>query len=196
MDLMFILDGSGSVGASNFDTVRDFVRGFVNGIDIGENRTQVGVILYSTSAEVVFHLNEYHNKSTMLEAIDDIPYNGGYTNTADGLCLLLEEGYAEENGARLSTDDVFYTTVVMTDGQSNRDSDRCGYTSFEAAEAVHNTSHPISVFVVGVTSGVDEDELMAIATRENYITYLTTFNPHTFQETRDEQMYEICTKGK
>ena len=196
MDLIFILDGSGSVGTSNFDKVRDFVRGFVNELEIGANRTQVGIIRYSTSAEVVFHLNERHIKSTLLEAIDNIPYTGGFTNTADALCLLLEEGYTEEKGARLSADDVFQITVVMTDGQSNRNSDRCDFNTFEAAEAIHNASYPILVFAVGVTSGVNEDELAAIATREDYITHLTDFNPYTFQETSDEQTYEVCTKGK
>ena len=176
--------------------MRDFVHGFVDQLEIGVNATRVSVIRYSTVAETVFHLKEYTSKSTLLEGVSNIPYTGGYTNTADGLCLLLEEGYTEENGARLSSDDVFRIAIVMTDGQSNRNSVRCDFTTFEATEAVHNASHPILVFAIGVTSGVNEEELRAIATREEYITHLTDFNPYTFKETSDEQTYEICTKGR
>ena len=195
-DIIFIVDSSGSIRRRNFRRVQDFVSTFVNDLDISSNQTQVGVIVFSDIAEVVFNLSTYTDKVQLQQGITTIPYIRGYTNTADGLCLLLEEGYTEENGARLSSDDVFRIAVVITDGQSNRNSSRCGNsTTFEVAEAVHNLSYPILVFVVGVTNEVNDEELLAIATKEDYIMHLDDFSQSGFEGASDEQLYELCTKS-
>ena len=131
----------------------------------------------------------------MLNEIEDIRYTRS-TNTADGLCLLLDS-FTEERGARLSAGDVYRLAVVMTDGKSNHVSERCNYSStIEVAQKVHNYSHPILVFAIGVTDNVNDDELKAIATREEYITYLSMFDESLFRETSDEQTYELCVKSK
>ena len=107
------------------------------------------------------------------------------------------EGFTEKNGARLSQDDVFRLAVVMTDGMSNELSPRCNRSStIEMAERVHNFSHPILVFSIGVTDNVNDEELEAIASREEYVTYLANFNQILFRETTDEQTYELCVKSK
>ena len=153
------------------------------------------MVIYSSHGHTIFNLNNYTEKGEMLEAIESIPYIAGGTNTADGLCHLLE-GFSEENGARLSEDGVFRLAVVMTDGHSNRITSDCNYTStIEAAEAVHDFSHPILVFAIGVTNGVNDEELKAIASRDDYITYLDNFNEYLFRETSDEQTYELCERG-
>ena len=133
----------------------------------------------------------------VLEAINStIRYALNNTNTADGLCLMLE-GFRQENGARLSDSTVFRLAVVMTDGKSNRNSTRrCGSTTFEVVERVHSNSHSIIVFAIGVTDDVDEKELKAIASEEKYITRLQNFNSTLFTQTRDEQITELCQNGK
>ena len=143
-------------------------------------------------------MSTYSIKEPLLRGIRNIAYdNAGSTNTADGLCLLLEEGYVEENGARLSSDDVFRLAIVLTDGQSNRDSERCdGYDTLQAAAAVHRFPHSILVFAIGVTDNVNDNELQAIASSEDYITHLASFDANLFREASDEQNYELCTRSK
>ena len=196
-DIIFVLDTSGSVGFENFQQVVNFTYEFAKGLEIGPNENQIGVILFGTEGSVVFNLSTYSNKTSLLEGIRyNVIYTSGSTNTADGLCLLLEEGYTEENGARLSSDDVFRLAIVLTDGQSNRDSERCGFDTLRAAEAVHNFSHSILVFAIGVTDSINDDELQAIASSENYITHLDNFDANLFREASDEQNYELCTRSK
>ena len=195
-DMIFLMDSSRSVRRSNYRRMKQFVYDFVEGVDIAPNSTQVGVILFSDIAWTVFSLNTYAKKEPLLDAIDDIPFLRGYTNTADALCLLLEEGFTEANGARLSDDDVFHIAIVITDGVSNRNSSRCGNaTVLQAAQSVHNFSHSILVFSIGVTDGVNEDELHAIATKDEYVTYLEDFSESSFGGARDNQFYELCTKS-
>ena len=143
-------------------------------------------------------MSTYSIKEPLLRGIRNIAYdNAGSTNTADGLCLLLEEGYVEENGARLSSDDVFRLAIVLTDGKSNRDSERCdGYDTLQAAAAVHRFPHSILVFAIGVTDNVNDNELQAIASSEDYITHLVSFDANLFREASDEQTYELCTRSK
>ena len=144
----------------------------------------------------IFNLSTYSDKESLLKGIESIQFRGGNTNIADGLCLLLE-GFKKENGARLSEGDVFRLAVVMTDGQSNEVSERCNYsTTLEVAEKVHNFSHPILVFAIGVTDNINEEELTAIATKEEYITYLDNFDERFFRETSDEQTYQLCVKSE
>lgn len=194
-DIIFVLDTSGSVGFFHFQEVLNFTIAFVEQLDIGPDANQVAVILFGTIGYPIFNLSDYTDKESLLEAISNIRYMGGSTNTADGLCLMLE-GFSEENGARLSQDDVFRLAIVMTDGGSNGVAKSCynGSTTLEVAEKVHNFSHPLLVFSIGVTNSVNEEELEAIASKEEYITYLRDFNESLFRETTDEQTYELCVK--
>ena len=144
----------------------------------------------------MFYLNAYSRKSHILEAIEGIRYTRGSTNTADGLCLMLR-GFSEEHGARLSESDVFRLAIVMTDGHSGEWSIACGFRStLGVAQMVHNFSRPIVTFAIGVTGNVNRQELEAIASKREYVTYLASFGEAVFRETRDEQTYELCEKSK
>lgn len=57
-DLIFILDASTSVTESNFQKMRDFLKRFLRNADIDSGSVRVGVNIYSTDVQVVFHLNE------------------------------------------------------------------------------------------------------------------------------------------
>jgi hypothetical protein len=51
MDLMFIVDSSGSIGDA-FPQARDFVKTVVEGLTLGEEETRVGVVDFSGYGEV------------------------------------------------------------------------------------------------------------------------------------------------
>ncbi|KAH7701584.1 Fibropellin-3, partial [Aphelenchoides avenae] len=48
MDLMFIIDASGSIGDDAFEDARKFIEKVVDGFDISNHKTRVGVIEYSS----------------------------------------------------------------------------------------------------------------------------------------------------
>ena len=175
----------------------EFTRAFADNLDIGPTTNQVGVILFGNVAQVAFNLNTHSDEASLLNAIDSLPYLNAATNTRDGLCLLLEEGFTEQNGARLSASNVFRLAVVITDGVSNVNTNRCNFGSvMEAAEAVHNFDPPILVFAVGVTNSVNNAELEVIATSNEFVTLLANFDEALFRETMDEQMFQLCFRSK
>ena len=47
LDIIFVLDGSGSVGKENFDDVKDWVKKVSEGFNISKEETSIGVIQYS-----------------------------------------------------------------------------------------------------------------------------------------------------
>ena len=201
--MIFVLDSSGSINyhangiyKNNYETVRNFTYEFVDGLNIGPDENQIGVIIYGSEGQVVFNLNNFTEKAPLLDEIRRIPYVGQATNTADGLCLLLKEGFTEDSGARLSSDNVFRLAIVLTDGRSNRESQHCNSDTLQAAEAVHNFTHPIIVYAIGVTDNVNDEELRAIASEEEFIVHLEDFSPTLFAQTSDEQAYQLCFRSK
>ena len=55
MDLLFVIDGSGSIessGKGNFDKVKNFVEDLITSFGVSKEGTHVGIIAYSDKAEV------------------------------------------------------------------------------------------------------------------------------------------------
>ena len=151
-------------GSSNFQRVRQFVLDFVQGLEIGPNDTQVGVIVFSSYPTVVFNLNTYSSKDSVLNAVRNIAYTGGGTNTYAALNRLLSQGFTTRWGARLSDGSVSRLAVVMTDGRSNSYS-----LTLLAARRVHSFVPSIIVYAIGVTSSINRLELNAIASQPSYV---------------------------
>lgn len=80
-DLVFLVDGSWSVGRENFKFIRSFISAMAGAFDIGEDKTRVGIVQYSTDTRTEFNLNQYLKRGELLRAINSLPYKGGNTMT-------------------------------------------------------------------------------------------------------------------
>lgn len=74
LDLVFVLDGSGSIGLSDFRQTLQFVKDTVNNYEIGPDQTRVGVIQYSSSVIHEFALDTYNTKNDVINAVQRISY--------------------------------------------------------------------------------------------------------------------------
>ena len=187
IDIYFVLDESGSVGFSNYQMMKQFVYNTVNEFDIGPDDTQVGVISFGAIARFQFYLNTYHNKANLLTAINALPYaNGGSTYTQQAIDLLRISGFTSTNGGRPQSQAIPRVAVVITDGRSsNRNA------TATAAQNAHDEG--IIVFSVGVGSGVDNNELNAIASDPSYVSTLTGFDSSQFEALQTTIVNEACT---
>ncbi|WAR30004.1 COCA1-like protein [Mya arenaria] len=84
-DIMFLLDSSGSVGSPNFQTMKGFVHDMMNSFNIGPNAVQVGVDTFQTSVKAEFYMNTYQDRPSVQQAINNIAYHSGLTNTGEAL---------------------------------------------------------------------------------------------------------------
>ena len=162
------MDASGSVGSSNFQTMKTFVRDIANSFEIGPNDVQIGVMSYGSSNYFHFYLNTYSTKSAVLSAISAIPFSSGGTDTGGALNGVRITGFSESNGARPSSEGIPRVAIVITDGHSNSYS-----ATVTAANALHNAG--IIAFAIGI-AGANQNELNAIASQASYVSFISSFN--------------------
>lgn len=82
-DLLFLVDGSWSVGRANFKYIRGFISATASAFQIGEDKSRVGVVQYGGDARVEFGLNTHLSRPAVLRAIGSLPYKGGDTMTGN-----------------------------------------------------------------------------------------------------------------
>ena len=186
-DLVFVLDESGSIGAEDFQQVRNFVYNFsrdllINGETSSDNR--IGIITFDNEAVERIALNSSVGRQDLLEEISDLPYDGGGTDTADGLELMLQQAWRNDIS-------VLRLAIIITDGMSNRPIE----TVF-AAEAVHNHTLPIAVYAIGVGQNINQEELRTIASRNETYSHLDSFAANLLDSVRAGYSYQICFTGE
>jgi len=66
-DIVFVVDSSGSIGYNNFEKVKVFLQGLVNSLDIGQDLTRVGLLLFNDKQTWEFRLDQYDSKVEVLK---------------------------------------------------------------------------------------------------------------------------------
>ncbi|KAM9855334.1 collagen alpha-1(XX) chain-like [Aulostomus maculatus] len=149
-DIMFLVDGSWSIGRTNFRRVRDFLEGLMTPFHIGPNHIQIGLTQYSGDPRTEWQLNNFTAKDQLLEAVRNFRYKGGNTFTGQALLHVMEENMRAEAGARSDTP---FFIVLLTDGKSQDD-------AIAAATRLKNAG--VEIIAVGVKNA-DEAELRQVA---------------------------------
>eukprot|EP00041_Stephanoeca_diplocostata_P026624 m.720803 g.720803 ORF g.720803 m.720803 type:complete len:619 (+) comp23008_c0_seq7:304-2160(+) len=155
VDLVILVDSSGSI-RSYFHTELDFVRSVVAYFVIGRNHTRVAVVLFASSATVVFDFNQYDTSEEMLAAIDGIRYTGGGTTTAaafDRARELFDPSLS--HGIRGSN--IPKVCLLITDGHSNN-----AAATIASADVLKELN--VNIFSIGA-GNVNRFELEAVATQ-------------------------------
>ncbi|KAM9495088.1 collagen alpha-1(XIV) chain isoform 1-T1 [Clarias gariepinus] len=118
-DLVFLVDGSWSIGDDNFLKIIRFLYSTTGALDeIGPGGTQVAIAQFSDDARTEFKLNAYDNKESLLEAIQRISYKGGNTKTGRAMQHVKDAVFTRAGGTRRGVPKVL---VVLTDGRSQDD---------------------------------------------------------------------------
>ncbi|KAL4229591.1 hypothetical protein ACF0H5_012629 [Mactra antiquata] len=164
-DIVFVLDDSGSVGTTNFKKSLDFVQSVVNEVNVGPNNAQIALLTYSTHAQVGWHLNQYQDKTSILNALSTVRYLGGITHTDEALETVRTQLLTPQNGDRPNNENV---VIVLTDGQSNNK-----INTVQEANKLHTVSHDVISIVIG--QGINLNELNAIATDNHHIFDIRSF---------------------
>ncbi|KAF4804644.1 Integrin alpha-2 [Turdus rufiventris] len=115
IDVVVVCDESNSIYP--WQAVQAFLKKFVQGLDIGINKTQVGLIQYANDPRVVFNLNTYQTKDEIVKAMEKTSQKGGdLTNTFKAIDNARQYAFSAESGGRPTATKVM---VVVTDGESH-----------------------------------------------------------------------------
>ena len=146
MDLVFIIDGSGSIPEADFAKQLQFVDALVANLTISPDQTRVAMVQFSTAAQVEF---DFISDPNVLEnQINNVTQLFGSTNTGAAISYAYDN--IIQSGARSG---VRVVQVVVTDGFSYDD---------VATPSDAMRGHGIYMFAVGWL-GANDVQLNAIA---------------------------------
>lgn len=94
------------------------------------------------------------NKTSLLDAIDNLPYPGGSTYIVPALSLLISTVYTTAEGDRPDVPD---TVIIITDGQPTEPISDVT----DAINKVHNKK--IRTLVIGVTTSINKETLKLLS---------------------------------
>ncbi|CAF4739252.1 unnamed protein product [Rotaria sp. Silwood1] len=118
MDLGFLLDASRSVLLENYKLQQKFTKDLLRRVNVGYQKTHVGIINYSNKIEVLSWLNKDYELNEKLQRVDSATYFNSGTDTA----LALKQAnivFSYENGRRQPKEGATPVIFVITDGESN-----------------------------------------------------------------------------
>ncbi|KAG7326181.1 hypothetical protein KOW79_009582 [Hemibagrus wyckioides] len=149
-DIVFLVDGSSSIGRTNFALVRSFMAGIIRPYAkaVGAAGIRVGAVQYSDTARVEFTFTTYLSGTELLSAIENLNYKGGNTRTGAGLKYIADNFFNPR-----TTRNVPKLAILITDGKS-QDSVQ------EPAEKLRSLG--VKIFAVGIKSA-DQRELELIS---------------------------------
>lgn len=179
--MVFLVDGSSSIGIENFREVRQFLRSIVSGLDIGPDKVRVGLAQYSNEPHREFLLKDHMDKTSLLAQLDRFPYRTGETETGKAINFTRTEFFTEEAGSRAG-DRVPQILMVITDGDSADD---------VKVPAQMLRKQGVIVFAIGVGKA-NLDELESIANRPLDRFRLTIDNFQALGGLTDNLLPRVC----
>ena len=184
VDLMFIVDQSGSIREDRWPSVTDFVCQLSQAFDVNPRKTQIALIIFERDCELIFDFKKYTNNDDICTAVKGIVYDRGSTNIACGLEKARESFTSTIAGQSPGKSNI---AVLITDGtHMKRKKD-----TLPEAELLKEHATVVSV---GVTPQVNETLLKAIATKPEFYSFIHNF---TMLDTNVDDIKEmICNATK
>jgi len=167
IDFGIIMDGSPSVGSTNFNKCKSFVKDLVGTFQISPQGTRAGIISYSETAQLFVDFADVNlqTPSAMKDIIDKIPYNPSHTTRTDRALELANSAlFSSEGGDRTEKPNVL---MVITDGMTDPWNSKPYPTVLEPL-----INQGVETIAVGVGPDINYSELLEIANgkQENVFT--------------------------
>jgi collagen type VI alpha len=161
LDVLFLVDSSGSIGTTNFHAMRDGMAAIVdNGLNVAPKWVHVAAWTFSgkTNKHNGFGFTKYQNNALVDSGLTSLPYDHGRTATGQALSWTLSTQWptARKN--------VSHAMIVITDGKP-QDS--------VSAPAAKARAQGIKVFAIGVGGTYNLASLKSMASQP-YSDYVYT----------------------
>ena len=185
-DIFFLIDASYSIQKDDFGKEMEFVHDIVDVLDIGQNKTRIGLLTFSDVTEFYIKLNYNLNKEDYQQHLNYVKYIGGGTDTATALRRMRVEGFVSDIGRNADRSEAAKIAIVLTDGLSLTPD-----ATAKEAQLAHKMG--IQIFSVGIGSGVDKLELQDIASDpdDNFVLHVDNFG--SLKEIKTKLAARTCT---
>uniref|UniRef100_A0A673KH63 Collagen alpha-3(VI) chain-like n=1 Tax=Sinocyclocheilus rhinocerous TaxID=307959 RepID=A0A673KH63_9TELE len=119
-DIIFLIDGSDSVGQSGVAHIRDFILKVVDQLDVRPDQVRVALVQYGERPQTEFSLNSHNNKQSVISAIKRLRHMGGRgADLAEAIKYVIRNELQATAGVRLAQ--ASQHLVVLTGGRSTSD---------------------------------------------------------------------------
>uniref|UniRef100_A0A671RDJ8 Collagen alpha-1(XXI) chain n=1 Tax=Sinocyclocheilus anshuiensis TaxID=1608454 RepID=A0A671RDJ8_9TELE len=181
-DLVYIMDGSWSVGSDDFETAKRWLVNVTSGFDVSSHYSQVGVVQYSDTPRLEIPLGLHKTTQDLIKAIEDISYLGGNTQTGRAIKFAVDHVFASSQRSEVKN----RIAVVVTDGKSQDD---------VMDASVESRAQGIKVFAVGVGTEITTSELVTIANKPEgeYVLYAEDYT--NIDRIRDAMEQKLCEES-
>lgn len=113
MDVVFLLDSSGSLQGSGFKQERDFILDFTSKLEIGgANQSRVGLVQFSTVARVRMSFFDLQTQASFRRVVNGLIYDAMDTNIFAAITTATPLFVAKRPG-------VPQVLILVTDGEHN-----------------------------------------------------------------------------
>ncbi|XP_028405797.1 uncharacterized protein LOC114528378 [Dendronephthya gigantea] len=189
IDVVFVIDKSGSIGRKNFEFVKNFVKMFIEYFPVFPSKTRVAIVSYSTYRRLEFNFNENRNRKCLRGGIKKMRYTNGRTSTGNALELVRTRLiYNSKAGAREQAKKLIF---VITDGKSNLGIDP----GVPAGKLKQNDN--VSIVAVGVTNKINQTELQSIASSPSHVIHVKDFDAlKKLTQSLKDDLSKKCENGK
>ncbi|XP_051999192.1 uncharacterized protein col6a3 [Xyrauchen texanus] len=119
-DIIFLIDGSDSVGQSGVAHIRDFILKVVEQLDVQPDQVRVALVQYGGKPKTEFSLNSHNNKQSVISAIKRLRHMGGRgADLAEAIKYVMQKELQGSAGVRPV--EASQHLVVLTGGRSSSD---------------------------------------------------------------------------
>ena len=125
-------------------------------LDVREGGARVGLVKWSDTSKVEFHLNRYVDKQDVIQHVRHVMFVGGRTHTSSALRTIKDEMFTSRNGDRGSVQNLL---IILTDGNSNVNPE------LTVPDAIDARVKGIQVIVVSIGTDLNMLELRGIASQ-------------------------------
>uniref|UniRef100_A0A3B1JJB8 Si:ch211-106n13.3 n=1 Tax=Astyanax mexicanus TaxID=7994 RepID=A0A3B1JJB8_ASTMX len=153
-DLVYIIDGSSSLGASDFETAKRWLINITSNFDVSSRHTQVAVVQYSDTPRLEIPLGKHQSTQELLRDIAAISYLGGKTQTGRAIKFATDHVFSPLIHTKKATRNRI--AVVLTDGRSQDD---------VVDPAMEAKTQNIVLYAVGVGDEITNAELVSMANK-------------------------------
>ncbi|XP_062990456.1 von Willebrand factor isoform X2 [Elgaria multicarinata webbii] len=186
MDVIFLLDGTSNVKASQFEEMKHFVKEFIEHADVGHTTTQVAVLQYGEVNTLEISWNVPQEKVYLLSMVSSIHQREqGPCKLGEAIDFTVQHAISELNGGRPNASKI--AVVVISDTSED---------SVNTA-AYFARVNRVSLLPIGVGDGYKVAQLSALAgpSAVNKIIKLQRFDELPTMVTRgDEFVKKLCTE--
>lgn len=177
-DVMFLMDMSGSIGPSNFTSMKTYVNEMAAGLGVSPNGVHGSVVTFANDAKLEFNFDEGAELANFQRSVSSLNYRPGQDSYIDRALLLAYKNLAAHSHA-----DTPRIIIVLTDGRQTGDAGQLSgiVSQIKTLGAL--------IIAIGIGENVDPKELALLVDHEDNM-ILGNFD--TLTEQVEEAALTIC----